>query len=161
MTRAGERSREASSPNHLLTAKAKTRIGTWNVRPLYERGKSAQIKRGADAAIDHHLLVATMKIKLRSFHDSSDRSHHKFNVQFLRDRRMQEELNCEVGQPLDRITRDAKDCLHTRSGKKGKRHKECLTLRTWQEIEERKELKKTNQCQDQQEKKSSEQSTGR
>ncbi|PVD33022.1 hypothetical protein C0Q70_08470 [Pomacea canaliculata] len=55
-----------------------------------------RVKRDADAATDHHLLVATMKIKLRSVHDSSDRPHHKFNVQFLGDRGKHEEFNCEV-----------------------------------------------------------------
>ncbi|PVD31107.1 hypothetical protein C0Q70_10385 [Pomacea canaliculata] len=42
-----------------------------------------RINRGADAATDH-LLVATFKIKLWFFYDSSDRPHHKFNVEFLR-----------------------------------------------------------------------------
>ncbi|XP_013788604.1 craniofacial development protein 2-like [Limulus polyphemus] len=41
--------------------------------------------RGADAASDHQLLVATLKTKLRSSCDSSGRPHHKFNIQFLKD----------------------------------------------------------------------------
>ena len=45
MTRAGESLREASAPTTLLTTKAKTRIGTWNIRTLYETGKSAQVCR--------------------------------------------------------------------------------------------------------------------
>ncbi|KAL8622673.1 hypothetical protein ACOMHN_009307 [Nucella lapillus] len=45
MTRAGESLREASAPTTLLTTKAKTRIGTWNIRSLYETGKSAQVSR--------------------------------------------------------------------------------------------------------------------
>ncbi|KAL8605837.1 hypothetical protein ACOMHN_051446 [Nucella lapillus] len=45
MTRAGESLREASAPTTLLTTKAKTRIGTWNIRTLYETGKSAQVSR--------------------------------------------------------------------------------------------------------------------
>ena len=43
MTRAGESLTEASAPTTLLTTKAKTRIGTWNIRTLYETGKSAQV----------------------------------------------------------------------------------------------------------------------
>nr|KAG5701747.1 hypothetical protein BaRGS_004349 [Batillaria attramentaria] len=43
MTRTGESLREASSPTSLLTTKTKTRIGTWNIRTLYESGKSAQV----------------------------------------------------------------------------------------------------------------------
>ena len=43
MKRAGESPGEASAPTTLLTTKAKTRIGTWNIRTLYETGKSAQV----------------------------------------------------------------------------------------------------------------------
>ena len=43
--RAGESLREASAQTTLLTAKIKTRIGTWNIRTLYEAGKSAQVSR--------------------------------------------------------------------------------------------------------------------
>ncbi|KAH3721162.1 hypothetical protein DPMN_064079 [Dreissena polymorpha] len=45
MTHAGESIQEASPPTSLLTTKAKTRIGTWNIRTLYESGKSAQVAR--------------------------------------------------------------------------------------------------------------------
>ena len=45
MTRAGESPREAGVPTTLLTTKTKTRIGTWNIRTLYETGKSAQVCR--------------------------------------------------------------------------------------------------------------------
>ena len=34
MTRAGESPREASAPTTLLSTKAKTRIGTWNIKTL-------------------------------------------------------------------------------------------------------------------------------
>ncbi|PVD22650.1 hypothetical protein C0Q70_15905 [Pomacea canaliculata] len=43
MTHASESLLEVSLPTHLLTARAKSRIGTWNIRTLYERGKSAQV----------------------------------------------------------------------------------------------------------------------
>ena len=45
MTRAGESLREASVPTTLLTTKSRTRIGTWNIRTLYETGRSAQVCR--------------------------------------------------------------------------------------------------------------------
>ncbi|XP_076439125.1 uncharacterized protein LOC143277998 [Babylonia areolata] len=45
MTRAGESLREASAPKTLLTTKRKTRIGTWNIRTLYETGRTAQVSR--------------------------------------------------------------------------------------------------------------------
>ena len=43
MTRAGESPREASAPTTLLNIKTKTKIGTWNIRTLYESGKTAQV----------------------------------------------------------------------------------------------------------------------
>ena len=43
MTSTGESHSEASRLMHLLTMKAKTRIGTWNVRTMYETGRAAQI----------------------------------------------------------------------------------------------------------------------
>ncbi|PVD38168.1 hypothetical protein C0Q70_00779 [Pomacea canaliculata] len=105
---------------------------------------------------------------LTSFHDTSDRPHHKFNVQFLRDRKKQNEFNCEVKNrfaTLEGLLEETvsnhwtglqetwKNAFTHVLGKKGKQHKEWLTLGTWQKIEKRKELKqKINQCQDQQEK---------
>ena len=41
----GESPREAGVPTTLLTTKTKTRIGTWNIRTLYETGKTAQVCR--------------------------------------------------------------------------------------------------------------------
>ena len=45
LTCTGESLREAGAPTTLLTTntKTKTRIGTWNIRTLYETGKSAQL----------------------------------------------------------------------------------------------------------------------
>ena len=194
MMRAGESLREASAQTTLLTAKIKTRIGTWNVRTLYEAGKSAQVsremhrynlkmlglcetrwngtgrtrltldagvgvqnengelltefctfndlviggtvfqhkqihkttwtspdgrtvnqidhvtigrkwrrslldvrvKRGADAASDHHLVVADLKVKLKVYRDRADRPSHKYNVHSLKDKTKAEVYQCEL-----------------------------------------------------------------
>ena len=45
MTCTGESPREAGVPTTLLTTKTKTRIGAWNIRTLYETGKSAQVRQ--------------------------------------------------------------------------------------------------------------------
>ncbi|RUS92092.1 hypothetical protein EGW08_000116 [Elysia chlorotica] len=45
MTQASESLREASLPTVLLTTKTKTRIGTWNIRTLYETGRIAQVSK--------------------------------------------------------------------------------------------------------------------
>jgi exonuclease III len=43
MTQVGESLTEASRLTNLLTMKATTKIGTWNVRTMYETGKAAQV----------------------------------------------------------------------------------------------------------------------
>ena len=43
MTQVGESLMEANLPTNLLTMTAKTKIGTWNVRTMYETGKAAQV----------------------------------------------------------------------------------------------------------------------
>ena len=41
----GESPREAGVPTTLLTTRTKTRIGSWNIRTLYETGKSAHVRQ--------------------------------------------------------------------------------------------------------------------
>ena len=43
-----------------------------------------RVKRGADAASDHHLVVAVLKIKLKAYKDQADRPSHKYNVHSLK-----------------------------------------------------------------------------
>ncbi|XP_052271383.1 craniofacial development protein 2-like [Dreissena polymorpha] len=43
MTQVGECLMAASLPTHLLSMKATTKVGTWNVRTMYETGKAAQV----------------------------------------------------------------------------------------------------------------------
>nr|KAG5711950.1 hypothetical protein BaRGS_026391 [Batillaria attramentaria] len=42
-------------------------------------------KRGADAASDHHLVIAAIKIKLKAYRDQGDRPSHKYNVHSLKE----------------------------------------------------------------------------
>ncbi|KAK7494348.1 hypothetical protein BaRGS_00014451, partial [Batillaria attramentaria] len=42
-------------------------------------------KRGADAASDHHLVIAAIKIKLKAYRDQADRPSHKYNVHSLKE----------------------------------------------------------------------------
>ncbi|RUS76707.1 hypothetical protein EGW08_015534 [Elysia chlorotica] len=200
MTQASERLQEASLPTVLLPTKTKTRIGTWNIRTLYETGRIAQgtstrlkivmgdinakvgmenagkelimgkqgvgtrnengelfvefcsfndlaiggtifphktihkvtwtspdlsiyrcavpspdgrtqnqidhitigrkwrrslqdvrAKRGADAASDHQLVIAVLKLKLKAYRYQAYRSAHKFNVQYLKNKAKAEE----------------------------------------------------------------------
>ncbi|VDP82906.1 unnamed protein product [Schistosoma curassoni] len=47
--------------------------------------KDVRIKRGADIASDHHLLVAKMKLKLKKYWKTERTISQKFNTDFLRD----------------------------------------------------------------------------
>ena len=46
-----------------------------------------RVKRGADAASDHHLVVADLKVKLKVYKDRADRPSHKYNVHSLKDKK--------------------------------------------------------------------------
>ena len=47
--------------------------------------KDVRVKRGADVASDHHLVVAKLKLKLRRNETSRQRRKARYNVDFLRD----------------------------------------------------------------------------
>ena len=46
--------------------------------------KDVRVKRGADVALDHHLVVATLKLKLRR-NETGQQGRARYNVDFLRD----------------------------------------------------------------------------
>ena len=54
------------------------------------------MKRGADAASDHHLVVAELKTKLKAYNDQAGRPSHKFNVQCLKEKQKSEEFKIEL-----------------------------------------------------------------
>ncbi|CAJ1081041.1 craniofacial development protein 2-like%2C partial [Xyrichtys novacula] len=112
-----------------------------------------RVKHGADVASNHQLLVATMRVKMRSFHTTTDRPHHKFNVQFLRKIRKKEEFNCKVKSNLETVAGLNETPVETHwtelrntwmtmcaevLGKKGREFKVWLTPETWEKIEQRK-----------------------
>ncbi|XP_013775841.1 craniofacial development protein 2-like [Limulus polyphemus] len=123
-------------------------------------------RRGADAASDHQLLVATLKTKLISSCDSSGRPHHKFNIQFLKDGKKKEEFNCEVRNSFEALTDLVEETIENHwaelqktwktactkvLGKRQREQKEWMSKETWEKIERRRKLKqKINRCQDQQ-----------
>ena len=65
--------------------------------------------RGSDVASDHHLVMGTVKIKLRSFKDTSDRPHVKFNTQKLRNQETKQAFSISLKNKfaaLDSITEE-------------------------------------------------------
>nr|KAG5693360.1 hypothetical protein BaRGS_017653 [Batillaria attramentaria] len=113
-------------------------------------------KRGADAASDHHLVTAAIKIKLKAYRDQADRPSHKYNVHSLKESVKTNAFRCELRNrfsaldtlPEETIEEHWHDLRETWTatckkvlGKKTRQHKEWLTSDTWDLITERKRLK--------------------
>nr|KAG5699547.1 hypothetical protein BaRGS_033743 [Batillaria attramentaria] len=113
-------------------------------------------KRGADAASDHHLVIAAIKIKLKAYRDQADRPSHKYNMHSLKESVKTNAFRCELRNrfsaldtlPEETIEEHWHDLRETWTatcrevlGKKTRQHKEWLTSDTWDLITERKRLK--------------------
>ena len=55
-----------------------------------------RVKREADIASDHHLLLGTLKVKLRAHQDSSARPHYKYNTFNLKCNETAKMFNCTI-----------------------------------------------------------------
>ena len=127
-----------------------------------------RVKRGADAASDHHLVVAVLKTKLKAYNDQAARPSHKYNVHSLKENSKTEEFKIELRNKFSVLSQLPEDSIEehwhslqetwtttckTVLGKKTRKHKEWLSTDTWTLITERKQLKDQINCtQDQVEK---------
>ena len=115
-----------------------------------------RVMRGADAASDHHLVIAAIKIKLKAYRDQAERPSFKYNVLGLKESIQTTAFRCElrnrfsVLQTLSEETieehwNDLRETWTTTCqkvlGKKTRKHKEWLTSDTWNLITERKRVK--------------------
>ena len=127
-------------------------------------------RRGADAGTDHHLVLGTIKIKLRAFRETCDRPHIKFNTQKLKEEATREKFAVAVKnrfEALNNITEETPLEEHWNSlkdtwektctevlGKRTRHDKEWLSGDTWTLIEDRRNIKhQINHCHGAQEKK--------
>ena len=126
--------------------------------------QDVRVKRGADAASDHHLVIAILKTKLKAYNDQAGRPLHKFNVHSLKERNKAEEFQIElrnkfsvlsqlpeetVEEQWQSMRETWKTTCQTVLGKRTRKHKEWLTTETWALITERKQLKdQVNQAQE-------------
>ena len=124
-----------------------------------------RVKRGADAASDHHLVVAELKTKLKAYRDRAELPTHKFNVHSLREEKKAEEFKIELRNKFSMLSLVPEETIDehwhslretwtttckTTLGKRTRKHKEWLTTDTWTLITERKHLKDLiNHTQDQ------------
>ena len=123
-----------------------------------------RVKRGADAASDHHLVVAVLKTKLKAFNDQAGRPSHKFNIHILKEKAKTEEFQVELRNKFSVLSLLPEDTVeeHWSSlretwqttckailGKKTRKHKEWISSETWTLIKDRRQLKdQINQTQD-------------
>ena len=115
-----------------------------------------KVRRGADAASDHHLLLATMKLKLRAFRDRADRPHSKYNILGLKNKTIAENFLCTIKNRFDVLTYLNDESIEKQwdkikqtwttacdktLGKREIQHKKWLSPDTWNLISQRKNLK--------------------
>ncbi|XP_073668649.1 uncharacterized protein [Paramisgurnus dabryanus] len=114
-------------------------------------------QRGADVASDHHLVIGTIKVKLRAFRDIANRPHIKFNTQWLKEKDYRDTFSASLKNrfealnlvteetPLEEHWSSLRDTLtDTCQEVLGKREwttKEWLSSDTWQLIKSRKDIK--------------------
>ena len=127
-----------------------------------------RVKRGADAASDHHLVVAVVKTKLKAYKDQAGRPSHKYNVHSLKEEVKADEFKVQLRNKFSMLSQLPDQTVeeHWNSlretwtttcnevlGKKKRKHKEWITTETWATIRERKQLKDlVNKTQNQEQK---------
>ena len=55
-----------------------------------------RVKRGADAATDHYLVISEIQIKFKAYKDQASRPSHKFNVNCLKEKGKVNEFSVEL-----------------------------------------------------------------
>lgn len=112
--------------------------------------------RGADAASDHNLVIAVIKVKLKAYRDQAERPTHKYNVHSLKESVKMTDFRCNIKNrfsALDTLSDETvEDHWHILRetwtstckevlGKRRRKQKEWLTTDTWDLITQRKHLK--------------------
>ena len=152
---------------HYLTKSTVSQLAESGGEALYSVDVS--VKRGADVASDHHLLLGTIKVKLRPRQDLTCRPHYRYNTQNLKNKEITETFSCSVMNrysALEFVEEDVDShwtaLKHTWQessdevlGKRRKSQKERFLAETWNLITQRKQLKvEISRCTAEQTKKS-------
>ena len=72
-------------------------------------GRQSQTRR--DAALDHHLVVADLKVKLKVYRDRADRPSHKYNEHSLKDKTKAEVFQCELRNRFSALAHQPEDAV--------------------------------------------------
>ena len=118
--------------------------------------KDVRVMRGADVASDHHLLLATIKLKLKNHRQQNKTSRVRFQVNLLEDSKTKKQFELslknryEVLQDLEDTDIDhhwnkvkeifEKTC-NDELGPSTHRNKDWITTETLEKVQERREIK--------------------
>ena len=122
--------------------------------------EDVRVKRGAGVALDHHLVVAKLKLKLRRNETGQQRRRARYNVDFLRDvstadrfrvtlhnryQVLQELHEDDEGLNINSQWMDLKEAVNYACeevvGRRKPEHKEWLLAETYRKIQEGKSKK--------------------
>ena len=119
--------------------------------------QGVRVKRGADVASDHHLLVASLKLKLKKNWTGESSQRQQYNTASLKDNKKKEEFKVTLSnkfQVLEELLEEEtieqkwqkmKEMMTSTCqevlGPKTHTHKEWISTETLQKIEERREKK--------------------
>ena len=141
-----------SSPDHVT----ENQIDHFCINKKFRRSmEDVRVKRGADVASDHHLLVARLKLKLKRNIRATSTIRWKYNTGFLKDTQIKEEFGITLSnkfQALEALTEEA-DTLESKwmtiketvtatcqevLGPKKPQHKEWISAESVRKIQQRK-----------------------
>jgi hypothetical protein len=138
------------SPDHIT----ENQIDHFCINKKFRRSlQDVCVKRGADAASDHHLLVGKIRMKLRKVFTMKN-PRVKYNVNFLKDKATKDQFNItlsnkfQILEELDNIEdqwSQIKDMINNTCeetlGRKPYTQKEWITSETLRKVQERKQKK--------------------
>ena len=122
--------------------------------------RDVRVMRGADVSSDHHLLLTTIRLRLKRYHQSTN-TRVRYNTGLLRDKNTQASFQISLSnrfQLLQGLTEDGETDIETQwehskkiwldtceevLGKKKTEHKEWISADTINKLEIRKEKKTT------------------
>ena len=115
--------------------------------------QDVRVKRGADIASDHHLLVARLKLKLKKKWTGGNRKHQRYNTNLLNDavklnefkvtlsnkyKVLEELVDDEIDDQWNKIKETLTTTCQEILGPLRRQHKEWISATTIKHIEERK-----------------------
>ena len=143
------------SPNHVT----ENQIDHICISRKFRRSwQDVRVMRGADVSSDHHLLMTTVKLRLKRF-TTANSTRTKYNVGLLRDKDTQAAFQISLSnrfQPLQELIEDNETDIETQwehckklwqdtceevLGKKKTQHKEWISADTIHKMETRRERK--------------------